>query len=87
MCDNFCICTPCSTQTVFILIFHAKTLKFHKAAKLLSSKAFHVYGMAIYVTGYWKTDHNVTLGHLLFIGPANSHTHTLSVRCCINGLI
>ena len=39
-----------------------------------------------YVTGYWKTDHNVTLGLLLFIGPVNSHTHTLPVHCCINGL-
>ena len=26
-----------------------------------------------YVTGYWKTDHNVTLGQMPFIGPANSH--------------
>ena len=40
----------------------------------------------INVTGYWKTDHNVTLGQLHFIGPANSHTHTLPVHCCINGL-
>ena len=38
------------------------------------------------VTGYWKTDHNVTLGQMLFIGPTNSHTHTLLVHCCINGL-
>ena len=45
----------------------------------------HSYNMQ-FVTGYWKTDHNVTLGWLLFIGPANSHTHTLSVHCCINGL-
>ena len=29
------------------------------------------------MTGYWKTDHNVTLGQLHFIGPANSHTHAL----------
>ena len=34
-----------------------------------------------YVTGYWKTDHNVTLGLLHFVAPANSHTHTLSVHC------
>ena len=34
----------------------------------------------IYVTGYWKTDHNVTLGQLHFIGPANSHTHALSMH-------
>ena len=40
----------------------------------------------IYVTEYWKTDHVRTFGQLLFIGPANSHTHTLPVHCCINGL-
>ena len=39
-----------------------------------------------YVTGYWKTDHNFTLGQLHFIGPANSHTHALSMHCCITGL-
>ena len=39
-----------------------------------------------YVTGYWKTDHNVTHGQLHFIGPANSHTHALSMHCCITGL-
>ena len=39
-----------------------------------------------YVTGYWKTDHNVTLGQLHFIGPANSHTHALSMHCCFTGL-
>ena len=40
----------------------------------------------LYVTEYWKTDHVRTFGQLLFIGPANSHTHTLPVYCCINGL-
>ena len=44
------------------------------------------YTATIYVTGYWKTDHNVTLGQLHFIGPANSHTHALSMHCCITGL-
>ena len=34
------------------------------------------------VTGFWKTSHNVTLGQLHFLGPANSHTHTLSMHCC-----
>ena len=38
------------------------------------------------MTGYWKTDHNVTLGQLYFIGPANSHTHALSMHRCIIGL-
>ena len=41
---------------------------------------------SIYVTGYSKTNHNVTFGQLLFIGSANSHTHTLPMHCCINGL-
>ena len=36
--------------------------------------------VSIYVTGYWKTDHNVTLGQLHFISPANSHTHALSMH-------
>ena len=40
----------------------------------------------IIVTGYLKTDHNVTLGQLHFIGPANSHTCTLLVHHCINRL-
>ena len=40
----------------------------------------------LYVTRYWKTDHNVILGQLHFIGPANSHTHALSIHCCITGL-
>ena len=35
-----------------------------------------------YVTGFWKTNRNVTLGQLHFPGPANSHTHTLSMHCC-----
>ena len=36
------------------------------------------------VTGFWKTDQNVTLGQLHFLGPAtcNNHTHTLSMHCC-----
>ena len=33
-----------------------------------------------------ENDHNVTLGQLHFIGPANSHTHALSMHCCITGL-
>ena len=43
-------------------------------------------GDASIVTEYWKTDHVRTFGQLLFIGPANSHTHALKVHCCINGL-
>ena len=40
----------------------------------------------IYVTGFAKTDHNVTLGQLHFIGPANSRTRTVPMYCCIDGL-
>ena len=36
----------------------------------------------VYVTGYWKTDHVHTFGQLLFIGPTDSHTHTLSMHYC-----
>ena len=39
---------------------------------------------ALYVTGYWKTDQNVTLGPFHFIGPADRYTHTLPMHCCIN---
>ena len=45
-----------------------------------------IHMISSYVTGYWKTDHNVTLGQLHFIGPANSHTHALSMHRCIIGL-
>ena len=36
-----------------------------------------------YVTGFWKTDRNVTLGLFHFIGPANAYTHTLHIRTAI----
>ena len=36
-----------------------------------------------YVTGFWTTNWNVILGLFHFIAPANSHTHTLPVYCCI----
>ena len=36
------------------------------------------------VTRYSKTDHNVTFGQFLFIGPANSHTHTLPMHCMLH---
>ena len=37
----------------------------------------------LYVTGFWKTDRNVTLGLFHFIGPANAYTHTLHIRTAI----
>ena len=40
----------------------------------------------LYVTRFWKTDRNVTLGLFHFIGPVNNHTHTLPVHCCITRL-
>ena len=33
-----------------------------------------------YVTGYWKTDHNVTQAQVHFIVPANSLTHALPMH-------
>ena len=42
---------------------------------MLKNPSFNI--KLIYVTGYWKTDHNVTQGKVHFIIPANSHTHAL----------
>ena len=33
-----------------------------------------------YVTGFWKTDWDVTLGSFHFIIPANSYIHTLPMH-------
>ena len=54
--------------------------------QFLHTAVYKVATMLQIVTGYWKTDHVRTFGQLLFIGSANSHTHTLPVHCCINGL-
>ena len=35
---------------------------------------------SLYVTGFWKTDQNVTLGLFHFIGPANAYIHTLRIH-------
>ena len=34
----------------------------------------------VIVTGYWKTNHNVTQDKVHFIVPANSHTHALPMH-------
>ena len=39
-----------------------------------------------FVSGFWKTDHNVTLGLFHFIGPAYSYTHILPVHSGIISL-
>ena len=62
----------------------SKGAKVHNCKKV--SSALIILAMYLYVTEYWKTDHVRIFGQLLFIGPANSHTHTLPVHCCINGL-
>ena len=46
----------------------------------IASLSDRIFPDTLNVTGYWKTDHNVTLGQLHFIGPANSHTHALSMH-------
>ena len=45
-----------------------------------------MYVAIIIATRFWKADQNVTLGLFCFIGPTNSHTHTLPVYCCITRL-
>ena len=64
----------------------AMTPAMHNLLPICQSFSINCHNRVIYVIGYWKSDHNVTLGQLHFIGPANSHTHALSMYCCINGL-
>ena len=47
-------------------------------------RCYYLYFCAVYsfMTKFWKTNRNITLGQLHFIGPADSHTHTLSMHCC-----
>ena len=42
----------------------------------------HSTSFLLNMTGFWKIDRIVTLGQLHFLGPANSHTHTLSMHRC-----
>ena len=58
----------------------------HNVHSYIANMSYQLDFVWAYVTGYWKTDHNVTLDQLHFIGPANSHTHALSVHWCIIGL-
>ena len=40
----------------------------------------YTYEQPIYVTGFGKTDQNVTLGLFHFIGPTNGYTRTLHIH-------
>ena len=42
--------------------------------------------VALFVTGFWKTDQIVTLGLFHFIGSANGYTCTLHINSVITGL-
>ena len=39
-----------------------------------------------YVTGFWKTEQNVTLGLFDFTAPTDSYTHTLPIHSAITRL-
>ena len=67
---------------------YSNTIFLDLILQVVKDLIMYVYDVSsmVYVTGYWKTDHNVTLGQLHFIGPANSHTHALSMHSCITGL-
>ena len=60
----------------------AKVLAHTRMGQPVRIWAAHTCTLSPYVTGFWKTVRNVTLGQLHFLGPANSHTHTLSMHCC-----
>ena len=49
----------------------------------LSKDKKAVGSICVYVTGFWKTDRNVTLGLFHFIGPANGYTHILHIHTAI----
>ena len=78
-----------STLSSSIIVFASKQETVGSSVGVLASDVTTLVVLvptSQYVTEYWKTDHVRTFGQLLFIGPANSHTHTLPVHCCINGL-
>ena len=57
--------------------YHGRLVRQMKMQASFNIFKIHIRFICTYVTGYWKTDHKVTLGQLHFIGPANSHTHAL----------
>ena len=71
-CSKSTTCYPYLISLLFTMIYF-----YHSSEKC--EKTSHA---TTNVTGYWKTDQNITLGQLHFLGPANSHTHTLSMHCC-----
>ena len=50
---------------------------------LVMSIVFH----HIIVTGFWKTDQNVTLGLFHFIGQTNGYTRILHITVSVSGLV
>ena len=75
---------PCQTFALYICNSKKLVNIYLRKINIWLLRSYNI--ASVFVTGYWKTEHNVTLGQLHFIGPANSHTHTLSMHCCINGL-
>ena len=86
MCVCVCVCAcACVRAYVCVCVCVWCVCVCMKASYLTMIRSNNAW-ILVYVTGYWKTDHNVTLGQLHFIGPANSHIHALSMHCCISGL-
>ena len=67
----------------FTLLYFDKDLKF---ASVFPIKNFIIFMLHIYVTGFWKTNRNVTLGLFYFIGPTNGYTFTLHIYSSITRL-
>ena len=78
---------PCTGKSCDISLsaYNFTTVCLIHTSFLVATIIMHI-ASHIIVTGYLKTDHNVTIGQLHFIGPANSHTYTLPVHHCINRL-
>ena len=71
-------CSKIITTTVNIIVYNSlfQCCNRHK----------QIPGYLSFVTGFWKTNQNVTLGLFQFIGPANDYTHTLPIHTAIVGL-
>ena len=86
LCMSVCLCVWISKLKLNVRSFHNSCTPYSYACNRWLVGCAYTTSANTYVTGYWKTNQNVTLGQLHFIGPAKSHTHTLPVHCCINGL-
>ena len=77
-----CLCCNQIITMIFLLLEYNTNITGKVRVSTTLIYLSTIYIPYVYVTGFWKTDQNVTLCQFHFIGPANSHTHTPSMHCC-----